>query len=47
MDLNANHRTDAEHIRKKNIEKNVWPNTRGGGAGVPDGTTSCTPYTKT
>jgi hypothetical protein len=29
MDHNTNHRTDAEHIRKKNVDKNIWPNTSG------------------
>jgi hypothetical protein len=36
-----------EHVSKKNIAKNIWPNTRGGGgdAGVPDEIMNCTAYT--
>jgi hypothetical protein len=40
-------RADANHVRKENIAKNIWPNTRGGGgdAGVPDGIMNTTVYT--
>jgi len=45
LDLNTNVSSDSKHVCKENIAKNIWPNTRGGDAGVPDGIMNCTAYT--
>jgi hypothetical protein len=45
LDLDTNSRADDKHVRKENIAKNIWPNTRGGDAGVPDGIMNSTAYT--
>jgi hypothetical protein len=30
LDLDTNSRADAKHVRKEDMAKNIWPNTRGG-----------------
>jgi hypothetical protein len=30
LDPATNSRADDKHVRKENIAKNIWPNTRGG-----------------
>jgi len=42
--LDFNIRAGAKHVWKENIAKNIWPNTWGGDAGLPDGIMNSTAY---